>query len=115
MVHRWTPAALYFRWKILLTKIFAVFKHFERVNTLKGILGYNFQNGELAEEVGAKVFRNLCAEVRVVVKKEQSEAEKQTITRVIGKEVVGKFKGVTTTKRGNQYAIRRSALTRRQT
>ena len=74
----------------MLTKIFAVLKHFERVNHLKALLGYNYQNGELAEEVGAKVFRNLCAEVRIVVKKEKSEAEKQQITRVIGKEVVGK-------------------------
>ena len=83
MVHRWTPAALIFRWKILLTKVFAVFKHFEKVNTLKAILGYNFQNGEISDEVGAKVFRNLCAEIRVVVKKEKSETEKQTVTRVI--------------------------------
>ena len=85
MVHRWTPAALIFRWTILLTKVFAVFKHFETVNTLKAILGYNYQNSEISEEVGRKVYRNLCAEIRVVVKKEVSEAEKPAITRVIGK------------------------------
>ena len=84
-----------------MTKIFAVFKHFERVNSLKGILGYNFQDGLISEENGMRVFRNLCAEVKVVVKKEKDETgEKPTITRVIGKEVVGKFKGVSTTKKG---------------
>ena len=100
MVHRWTAAALQYRWRIVLTKIFAVFKHFERVNHLKALLGYNYQNSEISEEVGKKVYRNLCAEIRVVVKKEVSEAEKPTINRVIGKEVVGKFKGVTTSKKG---------------
>ena len=105
MVHRWTSSALLFRWRILLTKIFAVFKHFEQVNHLKGILGYNYQNGELSEEVGQKVFRSLCAEVRVVVQKEKSEEQKQQITRVIGKEVVGKFKGVSTTKKGQPVCL----------
>ena len=54
--------------RIIALKVSAVFRHYEKVSHLKAILGYNYQNGELAEEVGTKVFRNLCAEVRIVVK-----------------------------------------------
>ena len=97
-----SPLEIMHRWMFITTKLKHVLRHVQRVARLTLLLSMPVENPlDCNEKAGKKIFKSLCQEVS---HSRASEDPGPPLTRVIGDEIVGPFRGVS--KHSKRVAVR---------